>query len=434
MLSTRITKNNRRASIEKKHTHKIALLFNANKVYDRQIITGIGDYLKSTRNVWDLFLEEDFRCRLDGIERWSGDGIIADFDDPDVCAALASTSLPVVAIGGSYKNPADYPPDIPYVATDNFKLVKMAYDHLIEHGLSQFACYSLPESPYNRWAQEREKAFRSLMEKDGISIDVHRGLSTSAPTWDIASEQLSAWLLALPKPVGIIAVTDARARHLLQTCLQIDIPVPEEVAIVGIDNDPLTQTLTRIPLSSVIQGTDEMGRTAARLLHQILMDRKIAKDPILIPPAGITIEASSRREMVFDHVVMRARHFIRQYAGQGIKVEQVAEYVGVSRSSLENRFLETLGYSVHREILNFRLEMAKSMLVEYKASNATIALRCGFSSLQYMYTVFRREVGCTPREYQIMRATATTGPLLSEPQKQNASCATSLRSQATVLS
>ena len=134
-------------------THRIALLFNANKVYDREIITGIGNYLLSTRVAWDLFLEEDFRARLNGIERFEGDGFIADFDDPAVCEALADSPLPVVAVGGSYEDASAYPPNLPYIATDNMQLVSLAYKHLIGAGLQRFALYSLPESPTNRWAQ-----------------------------------------------------------------------------------------------------------------------------------------------------------------------------------------------------------------------------------------------------------------------------------------
>jgi LacI family transcriptional regulator len=105
-----------------------------------------------------LYLEEDFRCRLQGIERWAGHGIIADFDDPVTTAALEGVQLPVVAIGGSYADPSQYPANRPYVATDNYKMVKLAYDHLIEAGLQHFALFSLPESR-NRWAQERERIF-----------------------------------------------------------------------------------------------------------------------------------------------------------------------------------------------------------------------------------------------------------------------------------
>ncbi|MCF5293562.1 xylose operon transcription regulator XylR, partial [Pseudomonas syringae] len=155
--------------------HRIALLFNGSKIYDRGIISGIGNYLSSTRVSWDLFLEEDFLCRLKGIERWQGDGIIADFDDPLIGEALAGIKLPVVAVGGSYQDERAYPKGIPYVATDNHALIKAAYEHLIEAGLTRFACFSLPEAQANRWAQEREQAFRRLLQRDGLHAEVYRG-------------------------------------------------------------------------------------------------------------------------------------------------------------------------------------------------------------------------------------------------------------------
>lgn len=154
--------------------HRIALLFNGSKIYDRGIISGIGNYLSSTRASWDLFLEEDFNCRLKGIERWHGDGIIADFDDPLIGEALADTRLPVVAVGGSYEDERAYPKGVPYVATDNEALITLAYEHLIEAGLTRFACFSLPEAKANRWAQEREKVFRRLMKRDGLHTEIDR--------------------------------------------------------------------------------------------------------------------------------------------------------------------------------------------------------------------------------------------------------------------
>src|SRR6195952_5936399 len=381
-------------------SHRIALLFNANKVYDREVITGIGNYLLSTRVAWDLFLEEDFRCRLNGIERFEGDGIIADFDDPAVAEALGDSQLPVVAVGSSYADSACYPARLPYIATDNAKLMSLAYTHLIGAGLQRFALYSLPEAPENRWAQERELAFKALLAADGLEADIHRGLPTSAPVWSQASAQLTSWLESLPKPVGVIAVTDARARHLLQACLISGIPVPEQVAIIGIDNDPLTRSLTRIPLSSVIQGTEEMGRTAAHLLHQMLGGARFHGRRILVPPVGINVLESTRHQPVSSPYVMRARHYIRQYGCQGIKTEQVADYVGISRSSLESHFRHELGRSVHDEILRFKLDAAKTILLREPGNIADIAVSCGFTTVQYMHAVFKRELGCTPREYQ----------------------------------
>ena len=391
-------------------SHRIALLFNANKKFDREVIAGIAAYMNSTRSAWDLFLEEDFRLRLAGIEHWQGDGIIADFDDPAVAAQLKGSPIPVVAVGGSYRDEAMYPAGVPYVATDNVKLVRLALDHLIESGLRRFALFSLPEAMENRWAQERENAFRQMLERDGMEAPVFRGQATSAPSWNEALEQQMAWLRSLPKPVGIIAVSDARARQLMQACTMAGIAVPEQVALIGIDDDPLARMLTRIPLSSVIQGGQEIGRTAAHLLNQMLhgpglpearaLDARLPAPRILVPPAGINVLASSRHEPAKHPHVMRARHFIRQYACQGIKTGQVADYVGVSRSSLESYFRQELGCSVHDEILRFKLDAATTMLSSGDISIGDVALSCGFTSVQYMHAVFKRELGCTPRAFQ----------------------------------
>lgn len=381
-------------------THRVALLFNANKIFDRDVIAGIASHLASTRARWDVFLEEDFRLRLGGIEHWQGDGIIADFDDPSVAAALARSPLPVVAVGASYAAAADYPAGVPYVATDNAGLIAVAYQHLIDAGLVRFAMFSLPASAGARWAQEREQAFCALLRRDNLAADIYRGHSTSAASWQDASAQQIAWLRALPKPIGIIAVTDARARQLLQACSLAGIAVPEQVALVGIDNDPLAHMLARIPLSSVIQGGQEIGRRAARLLDQMLHGAHPGALRLLVAPAGINAQASSRHQPARHPHVMRARHFIRQYACQGIKTGQVADYVGISRSCLEAHFRDERQCSVHDEILRFKLEAATAMLAAADASIAEVALRCGFTSVQYMHAVFKRELGCTPRTWQ----------------------------------
>lgn len=379
--------------------HRIALLFNANKVYDRQVIAGIGQYLTSTRVKWDLFMEEDFRSRTVGIHQWRGDGIIADFDDPVVGEALASMPIPVVAVGGSYADEAQYPHNIPYVATDNHKLVRLAYDHLIEQGLQRFAFYGLPPCPGNRWAHERELAFMQMVRADGLEGSVYRGSSTSAGGWGRAQEEMVEWVRSLPKPIGIIATTDARARHLLQACIVADVPIPEQIAIVGIDNDPIAQLLCRIPLTSVIQGAEEMGRMAAQVLHQMLHGGDCSTTRVLVPPVGINVQATSLHQPLKSAYVMRAKHYIRQYACLGIKTEQVADYVGISRTLLEEHFKRELKQSVHQTILEHKLEMARQMLADPSIPLSDVAVRSGFTSLQYMYAVFRREFNCTPRQY-----------------------------------
>ncbi|HET7267977.1 MAG TPA: XylR family transcriptional regulator [Oleiagrimonas sp.] len=379
--------------------HHIALLFNANKVYDRQIISGIGQYLKSTRVKWDLFMEEDFRCRTLGIQRWRGDGIIADFDDPMVAEALADMEIPVVGVGGSYADTNHYPPHTPYVATDNEGLIRLAYDHLVEQGLQRFAFYGLPAAPGNRWAQERENAFCRITRSDNVEATVYRGSPTSAGGWGRAQRQLAEWVRGLPKPIGVIAVTDARARQLLQSCVTADVPVPEQVAVVGIDDDPIAQLLTRVSLTSVIQGATHMGHAAAHLLHQMMHGPVAADTRIVVAPQGINVQASSMHQPMRNPDVMRALHYIRQFACLGIKVEQVADHVGISRTLLQEHFKRELDQTVHQVILTHKLDTARAMLADASIPLADVAVSSGFTSLQYMYAVFRREFDCTPRAF-----------------------------------
>ncbi|MGQ8366666.1 XylR family transcriptional regulator [Glaciecola sp. 1036] len=379
--------------------HSITLLFKANKVYDRQIIEGIGKYLQTSNADWDLYLEEDFMARLEHLDEWGGDGIIADYDNPEVQKALHKASVPVVGIGGSYANPEDYP-DVPYVATDNYELVNAAFQHLRQKGVQRFAFYGAPVDENQRWAREREQAILDITKKEGYECHVYRGHPVSPETWQYTIKRLSDWLESLPTPIGIIAVTDARARHLLQVCDHIGMLIPDKISVIGIDNDDIARYLSRVSLSSVKQGCIEMGFQAAKFLHKLLDGYKGPRKPVLVPPEGIAERQSTDYKAIVDPYVMQAMHFIRQNANRGIKVEQVLDYVGVSRSNLEHRFKEERGHSIHTEIHNEKLNRACKMLTETDDSTAQIAKSCGYPSLQYMYAVFKKHFDQTPREYR----------------------------------
>lgn len=397
---TKVRFRRRKVLVAKPSSYQVALFLKARGDYGREIIAGVCDYVRSTRSVWDLLLQEDFRDSVDGISEWSGHGIIADFDDPDFETALSDLSIPVIGVGGSYQRESDYPRTVPYVATDNEKLVTEAYTHLVDMGLPRFAFYGSPEAHRYRWAVEREKVYLKLCARDLTKPEIFRGKGTFGPDWDEILSDVIVWLRDLPKPIGIIAVTDSRARHILQACILADIAVPEEVSIVGIDDDPLLRMLTRIPISSVRQGTRKMGQIAASMLHRRLKGATLDEPRIIVPPAGLNPQISSRYQPIYDPYVMRARHYIRQFAGQGIKVAQVAEYVGVSRTTLETHFRRAFGCTVHDDMLAFRLQLAREMLEDGERSLEKIAELSGFTSNQYMHAVFKRELGCSPREYQ----------------------------------
>ena len=150
--------------------HRITLLFNANKAYDRQVVEGVGEYLQASQSEWDIFIEEDFRTRLENIKDWLGDGVIADYDDPVIEQLLTDVDVPIVGVGGSYHAPEHYPP-VHYIATDNHALVEAAFLHLKEKGVHRFAFYGLPSSSGKRWAVEREHAFCQLVAKEKYRVE-----------------------------------------------------------------------------------------------------------------------------------------------------------------------------------------------------------------------------------------------------------------------
>lgn len=388
---------------------RITLLFNANKVYDRQVIEGIGEYLQASQCDWDIFLEEEFITNLDNFHEWKGDGVIADFDNPEIVELLSDSNIPVVGVGGSYEKEEDYPA-CPYVATDNRKLVEYAFQHLREKGLENFAFYGIPQTSGKGWAHEREKAFRQIVESAGYNSSIYLGNKTSPQTWQYDMNRLADWLQMLPTPTGIIAVTDSRARHLLQVCDHLNIMVPDKVSVIGIDNEELARYLTRVSLSSVGQGCKEMGYRAAKMLHKLLQTREtqpdihpnqVLKQPrILVPPTNVYERQSTDFQALKDPYVIQAMHYIRHNACKGIKVDQVLSYVGISRSNMEARFKAERGHSIHQEIHNSKLKRACNLLTTTSLPIVEIAELCGYPSLQYMYNVFKKNLNQTPKDHR----------------------------------
>ncbi|MCR3962317.1 MULTISPECIES: D-xylose utilization transcriptional activator XylR [Aeromonas] len=379
--------------------HRITLLFNANKAYDRQIIEGVGEYLQVSQLSWDIFIEEDFRARIDNVKEWLGDGVIADFDDPYIQRSLEGANVPIIGVGGSYHLAEHYPP-VHYIATDNFALVESAFLHLKSKGVQRFAFYGLPSSSNKRWSVERELAFRKLVADEKYHGVVYQGIETTPENWQHAQNRLTDWLLTLPPQTGIIAVTDARARHLLQVCDHVNIPVPEKLSVIGIDNEELTRYLSRVALSSVAQGTRQMGYQAAKLLHRLLAHEVLPLQRVLVPPVRVVERRSSDYRSLHDPAVIQAMHYIRNYACSGIKVEHVLESVGISRSNLEKRFKEEVGETIHAVIHTEKLEKARNLLASTSLSINEISQACGYPSLQYFYSVFKKEYKETPKEHR----------------------------------
>jgi LacI family transcriptional regulator len=197
-----------------------------------------------------------------------------------------------------------------------------------------------------------------------------------------------------------MACYDLRGQHVLNACRRLGVAVPDDVAVIGVDNDDLLCDLSDPPLSSVIPNTRRTGYEAAKLLDEMMCGRKVGALTHLIPPLGIMTRQSTDVLAIDDRNVARAVHYIRQHACDGITVDHVLKAVPQSRRMLESRFRKVIGRTPHEEILRVKLNRVKRLLTETDLPLEQIAERSGFTHVEYLTVAFKREVGMPPSKYR----------------------------------
>ncbi|MCM2678409.1 AraC family transcriptional regulator [Echinimonas agarilytica] len=378
---------------------KITLLFNPNQYFDRLIIEGIGQYLQAIQLDWSMHIETDVTQCVGPIDECLGDAVIADFDHPDIRERLRDYTKPMVAVGSSYENELAYP-HRPFVASDNYALMNAAYQHLTDRGLHRVAFYGPTETPSTRWIGERERALIQLSNAQGQPLNIYRAPESGFNSPHEHISDIAQWLTSLDLPIGLIAANDSCARSVLLAAQQAEIAVPDQLAVIGVDDDDITRHLHRISLSSVVQSNQEMGYQAAKTLHLMLQGQTTSPNIIKFGPSNLVAKQSTEFTSLNDKLVIEAMQFIRQHATQGIKVSDITQHLGVSRSNLEARFKNERGHSIHHEIHQAKITRAQRLLSSTMLPTREIAELCGYPSLQYMYAVFSKNFGYTPKEYR----------------------------------
>jgi LacI family transcriptional regulator len=376
-------------------THKIALIYDARLTYDLKVMAGVAAYLQEGHH-YSVFIEENALKdqRLPDLRSWEGDGIIADFDDPAVARLVTQARLPAIGFGGGYGWYVHG--SAPYFYTNNKAISKLAADHLLDRGFRHFAYCGYAQSPINGWSRERQDAFVSYLNKRAASCTVLEKFQRPNHNWASLQRALGEWLRKLPKPVGVMAANDNRGRQVLEACRTYGLVVPDEVAVVGVDNDELLCRLSSPPLSSVEQGARKLGYAAATLLDDMMQGKGPKRRHYVVDPVRVVTRQSTDVLAIDDPKVAQAMTFIRDHATDGIKVPEVVGAVAISRSGLEARFASTLGSSIHAAIRHRKLERARHLVSETDLPLKQIAAETGFASVQHMTTLFVQEFGQTP--------------------------------------
>jgi LacI family transcriptional regulator len=369
----------------------VALFVETSINYGRGVLRGVARYLRLC-GPWSIFLEQhEIGAKLpDWIDRWDGDGIITRYDHPQIL----ETKLPTVVMFDR----TDEWLGLPRVLNDNLAVGRMAARHLLERRFESFGYYGVSDE---YWSILRWRGVQEVVRDGGGESCFYRpepgGLTQD---WESQQNALAEWIGSLPRPLGLIACNDIHGLRALDACRRAQLAVPEEVAVIGADNDAELCDLSDPPLTSIEFNRERAGYEAAALLDCLMMGDAPSRSAILIPPRGVITRQSTDILAISDRYVAQAVHVIRRRACSGINVQSVLEELPLSRRCLEERFRRILGRSPGAEIQRVRIEQAKTLLAETDLTVEDISRRTGFSKPAYFSTAFRNETGSAPSMYR----------------------------------
>jgi LacI family transcriptional regulator len=390
-------------------SRQILLVIDSTNPHQRKIAQGAATYAHQKGNwtfhvVLDSFENLPYLVQdpLEGppnLRTWRLDGSIAHFHSRKTALIVRRLGIPVVAIEPEcgWRDPQW---EIPWFATDNAAIGRLAAQDFVHRGLTRLAFCGIPRTDTTGWSEERQAAFEQSAREAGVPCSVFVVGNSQVANPARLSKNLAAWLKSLEKPVGLMACYDVRARHVLMTCRSLGLLVPEDVAIVGVDNDELMCELTNPPLSSIEQGSRRIGFEAAAMLDRLMAGQRSRPGKFTVEPEGIVARQSSDTLAIKDVEVAAALQFIRRHACRGIRVPDVVRAVALSRSALEMRFKTVTGRTLHSEIQRVQIERARQLATTTDLPLRQVAVESGFRYLQHMTTLFRLRLGQTPGEYR----------------------------------
>jgi LacI family transcriptional regulator len=373
-------------------TPKVALLIETSSSYGRGLLRGIARYAREY-GPWSFFLEPGAQDEVPPpLRDWGVDGVITLFRTRKQARRLLATRIPVVDLDFTI------PGLVPWgVCNDEVGVARVAAEHLLSRGLRHFGFvgWAAVEDGISLWEAKRRAAFVETIEAAGFTSALYEW-----PRRGREQNRLARWLKSLPRPAGVMASNDQRARHVLEAARLAGLRIPDDLAVIGVDNDETLCDLSTPSISSVALDTDTIGYVGAAALHRLMKGRRPSRKTVLVPPLGVVARRSSDLLAMADPAVVAAVRFIDANLSRPIRISDVLRAAQLSRKTLEVRFRRSLGRTPHEELQRRRLDKVKSLLRQTDWPLKQIARATGFTYVEHLHLMFRRAAGMTPTEFR----------------------------------
>ena len=376
---------------------KVLLLIDYSSEFSRRLLKGLIQYSKE-HGPWIFYRLPSYYKTLYGKEgivewakEWEADAIVARWDHEGT-DLLKSLNIPVVL--QNYKDRSDYFSNLTgdYIGTG-----EMAARFFIKRRYRNFAFYG------NKgvvWSRERAEGFRKEVEKAVGNYYYFESENLDGEEWGTSHIQLDEWLLSLPKPVGLFACDDDFALRISQICKINNIKIPEEISLLGVDNDELICHLSDPPISSIVTDVEKGGYEAGRLIDRMIKGEIVEPFNIIIRPTRFELRKSTEKYDISNGYISQVVNYIEDNFTTDINIEELTELVPLSRRNLEVKFKEEMGTTIYQFILSCRIDYFAHLLLTTDRTLYDMALEAGFNDCKNISRIFKKHRGCTPVEFQ----------------------------------
>lgn len=378
---------------------KVALLIETSREYARGLLRGIAAW-NHEHGPWTFQFQPLGLTQLpsDCLNSWNGDGLLVRIDHKEMEDAVLSCGKPAIDLRGALARP-----EIPFIGVDNRRIAEKGFLHLRETGVENFAFCGTVRN-VNRFDDERRDFFRKFVEDAGY------------PCFDFPAEKISRrgnrienelaaiakWIQTLPVPTGLMACKDDQGIQVIDAARLVGRRIPDELAVLSVDNDPYFCDLSSPPMSSMETHSERIGYRAADMLQRLMNGQKNLPRFTLCPPGDVVKRRSSDVLAIQNRDDAKILRFLREQAIAGLSVNEVIENFDISRSTIERLVKKYFNRTPKEEMLRIQIEEAGNLLRRTDLSLARIAVQSGFRSVSYFIATFSRISGISPLKYRKM--------------------------------